>query len=49
MVKMARGQMVKYLAENNITSLEELKKFNSMGYKYSEARSQKDNYVFIKE
>ncbi|MGN1033341.1 MAG: peroxide stress protein YaaA [Intestinibacter sp.] len=48
-VKMARGQMVKYLAENNITSLEELKKFNSMGYKYNEARSQKDKYVFIKE
>ena len=48
-VKMARGQMVKYLAENNITILEGLKNFSSMGYKYSEARSNKDNYVFIKE
>lgn len=48
-VKMARGQMVKYLAENNITDLEGLKRFNSMGYKYSDVRSEKNNYVFIKE
>ena len=41
--------MVKYLAENNITDLEGLKRFNSMGYKYSDVRSEKNNYVFIKD
>lgn len=48
-VKMARGQMVKYLAENDVDSLDEVKRFNSMGYRYSEARSDENNYVFIKE
>ena len=49
LVKMARGQMVKYLAENKITSLDELKKFDSLGYKYSRCMSEEDTYVFIKE
>ena len=49
LVKMARGQMVKYLAENKVTSLEELKKFETMGYKYSEIMSEGNTYIFLKE
>ena len=44
-----KNKVKKYLAENNITDLEGLKRFNSMGYKYSDVRSEKNNYVFIKE
>ena len=49
LVKMARGQMVKYLAENNVTDLEGLKKFDSLGYRYQEDMSDDDIYVFVKE
>ena len=34
LAKMARGEMVRYLAENNISTLDGLKSFNKLGYKY---------------
>ena len=48
-VKMARGEMVRYLAENNIDSPEDALGFNRLGFKYYEELSKKDSYVFIKE
>ncbi len=45
-VKMARGEMVRFMAENNITRPEELKAFSGLGYRFSEEDSSPDCYVF---
>lgn len=47
-VKMARGAMVRYLAENNITTLDGLKKFDELGYIYDQAASTEDTLVFVR-
>ncbi len=41
--KKARGAMVRYIIENEINDLEGLKGFNTDGYQYSEAESQREN------
>ena len=46
--KMARGAFVRFMAENNIETAEEIKKFNSMGYFYSEENSEENTITFIK-
>lgn len=48
-VKMARGQMVRYLIENRIDSFEAVKQFNYLGYQYCEALSNVETYVFIRK
>ena len=48
LAKMARGEMVRYLAENNIRDLTQVKMFDKLDYKYSEEKSNDDTYVFIK-
>lgn len=48
MAKMARGEMVYWMAEHNIIDIEDIKKFN-IGYKYSAKHSSDKEYVFIKE
>ncbi len=45
--KMARGQMVRWLAENKVTQLEEIKSFSQLNYTFSPAYSSTTNYVFI--
>lgn len=45
--KMARGAMVRYLAENQIEAPEEIKLFNDMKYEFSEDLSSLKQYVFI--
>ena len=47
--KMARGEMVRFLAERKAESPEEMKSFCRLGYRYSEKESTKDRYVFLKE
>lgn len=47
--KMARGEMVRWLAQNNITDPRDLPGFTGLGYRYSERRSDKATYVFLKE
>lgn len=47
-VKMARGEMVRYMAENNIEDVEQIKLFNHLGYQYNEELSSKTKYVFIR-
>lgn len=44
--KMARGEMVRYMAENEIETPEELKSFNRLGYVYREDLSSDTTYVF---
>jgi len=47
MCKMARGEMVRFMAENNITSPEDIKSFDRLNYRYSAEKSDDRNYVFI--
>ncbi|MBR3839729.1 MAG: peroxide stress protein YaaA [Erysipelotrichales bacterium] len=49
-VKMARGAMVRYMASNNVTTIEGIKSFNELGYTFSEAinKGNKTTLVFIK-
>ena len=49
MCKMARGQMVRWLAENNITDPENIKKFADLDYRFSSVRSTVNDYVFIRK
>lgn len=41
--KKARGAMVRYIVENNIDDLEGIKGFNTDGYQFSEAESEREN------
>lgn len=47
--KMARGEMVRFMAEREIEDLDGIKAFNRLGYSFSEERSDKTNFVFISE
>lgn len=47
--KMARGEMVRFMAENNISEIEDIKGFDRLGYKYSVEQSTDVQFVFIKE
>ena len=49
LAKMARGEMVRYMAEEKIENLSEIKNFNRLGYRYSIDASSNKNIVFIKE
>lgn len=46
--KKARGLMVRYIVDNNVNTLEELKGFNTEGYGFSEAMSTETELVFIR-
>ena len=47
--KMARGEMVRYMAEHNVQQPEEMKGFDRLGYAFREDLSGEREYVFIKE
>ncbi len=47
--KMARGEMVRYLAENQVGDPEEIKKFDRLGYCFYEELSTEKEYVFLKK
>lgn len=47
--KMARGQMVRFIAEHALTRPEGLKDFCDLGYRFDASRSGADRFVFIKE
>lgn len=46
--KMARGYMVRYIIENNVKTLEDLKGFNVEGYGFSEEMSSDKELVFTR-
>lgn len=46
--KMARGEMVRFMAENQIEQPEKLREFSRIGYCFSEKYSDSTNYVFLK-
>ncbi len=45
--KMARGAMVRWMAENRIEDPRELPAFDRLGFRYSEAYSHEAEYVFL--
>lgn len=47
--KMARGEMVRFMAENLIETPEEIKKFNRLGYIYSKEHSTETEYIFLQK
>jgi len=49
MCKMARGEMVRFMAENQITDVEQLKAFDRLGYRFSHKASSVNTLVFLKE
>jgi len=49
LAKMARGEMVRYMADEKIEKVSEIKNFDRLGYRYSEEKSNNKNMVFIKE
>ena len=46
--KMARGEMVRFMAGIQAEEPEQLKAFNWSGYHYDESRSSETEYVFIR-
>ena len=48
-VKIARGAMFRWLAENNIEDIEHIKEFDELDYKYDEDASSDDVLVFARE
>ena len=48
MCKMARGQMVRWMAENQITPLSDCKAFDQLSYRYAPEYSTEQNLTFLK-
>lgn len=46
--KMARGEMVRFMAEHNVLEPDELKNFNHLGYCFDEEKSSDAEFLFIK-
>lgn len=47
-VKMARGEMVRFLAQNGVEGPEEIREFYGLGYGYAPKYSDDETYVFLK-
>ncbi|MFO7886853.1 MAG: peroxide stress protein YaaA [Eubacteriales bacterium] len=48
LAKMARGDMVRYMAENQIDNIEKIKDYNRLDYNFIDDLSDENTYVFIK-
>ena len=46
--KKGRGQLVNYIARNRVTDMDEVKKFDDLGYQFNEEQSDELNWVFIR-
>lgn len=49
LAKMARGEMVRFMAANHVRIPEQLKDFAELGYHFALELSDKSNYVFLKD
>ena len=47
--KMARGEMVRYLAQNQVKTIKDVREFRALGFSFDAGRSKEDCLVFIKE
>ncbi|MCI8418811.1 MAG: peroxide stress protein YaaA [Lachnospiraceae bacterium] len=48
LAKMARGEMVRYLAEGQVTDLEQVKAFHTLNYTFTETYSTETTWVFLR-
>ena len=48
MCKMARGEMVRYMAQNQIINLEDIKAFDRLDFHYAPEHSDDKNFVFLR-
>lgn len=46
--KMARGQMVRWMAEQNIKDPHDIKNYDCLGYSFCQKYSDEDNFIFLK-
>lgn len=46
--KIARGEMVRWMAEHQISRAQDIRTFDSLGYRFCEDRSSEQDYVFLK-
>ena len=46
--KMARGEMVRFMAEHNLSDVEEMKSFDRLGYQFCEELSSETKLVYMK-
>ncbi len=49
MCKMARGEMVRYMAQNQVSAPEQVKSFNRLNYRFDESRSDDNTYIFLRD
>lgn len=49
MAKMARGEMVRFMAENQIENPEQMQAFDRLGYRFQPEISTKESYIFVKQ
>ena len=49
MCKMARGEMVRFMAQNRAARPEDMRSFDRYGFRYDPERSDDNTYVFIRE
>lgn len=49
MCKMARGEMVRFLAEQGVDTPEQIRSFNRLNYQFDEAHSDEKTYVFLRD
>lgn len=47
--KMARGEMVRYLAEHSVETPEEIQAFDRLNYRFRKDLSKENRYVFVRE
>lgn len=47
--KMARGEMVRFMAEHSIENVEDIQKFDRLGYQFHPEFSNETTYTFIKK
>ncbi|WP_350338886.1 peroxide stress protein YaaA [Paenibacillus sp. UMB7766-LJ446] len=47
--KMARGEMVRYMAEHKITDIKDVRSFDRLNFSFSEERSDENTFVFVQE
>ncbi|MNW19538.1 hypothetical protein D3C71_2195710 [compost metagenome] len=45
--KMARGEMVRFMAERQIGRVEEIKEYKGLNFAYSDELSDESSYVFL--
>ncbi len=48
-VKMARGEMIRYMAQHHIENAQDIKAFDRLGYAFEEAASDDHTFVFVQK